>query len=447
MEKKQFYRTVAALVLPIAVQNLINVGVTSADVIMLGKVGETVLSGASLAGQIYFIMTLIFFGLTSGAAVLTAQYWGKGDTRTIEKVLGITLRIGIFTAILFTVAAQVAPRFLMTLFTSQEEVILEGIQYLRIISWSYVLSGITMVYFNIMRSVERVVIATVTFGVSLLINVILNAIFIFGLLGCPVMGIRGAALGTLIARVFEICVVIIYATKYNDTVKVRLGDLVAKNPVLLKDFTQYAMPVMLNELAWGAGMAAVTAIVGHLGSPAVAAHSVVQVCRQLSMVVSMGVAAATAIICGKAIGERREELAEKYAGWLTQLTVGLGIAGGCVILLMLPVVKVVMNLSDTAQSYLTVMMVIMSLFAVCQALNCTWIVGVFRSGGDTKYGLYLDCCSLWGGSIILGFIGAFVLHIPMPWIYIVLCCDEFLKLPFSFQRYRSKKWLKNVTRE
>lgn len=446
MEKKQFYRTVASLVLPIAIQNLINVGVTSADVIMLGKVGETVLSASSLAGQIYFIMTLIFFGLTSGAAVLTAQYWGKGDISTIEKVLGIALRIGIITAVGFTCVVWLMPASLMRLFTSEPEVITEGVKYLRIISCSYVMSGITMVYFNVMRSVERVLIATCTYAASLIINVVLNAIFIFGLLGVPAMGIQGAALGTLIARIFEFVVVIIYAMKINTTVRVRLRNIIGRDAVLMEDFKQYAVPVMLNELAWGSGMAVITAIVGHLGSPAVAAHSVTQVSRQLAMVVSMGVAAASAIMCGKAIGENREDMARLYASRFTKLSIILGVCGGGVILIVSPIARNMLNLSDEAKSYLGIMMIIMAYFAVFQSINCNWIVGIFRSGGDTRYGLYLDAFSLWGGSIILGIVGAFVLKIPMPWVYVILCIDEILKFPFSFRRYKSYKWLKNVTR-
>ena len=203
---------------------------------------------------------------------------------------------------------------------------------------------------------------------------------------------------------------------------------------------------MFNELLWGAGMAAITAIVGHLGSAAVAAHSVTQVSRQLAMVVSMGVAASSAIVCGKAIGEQKEDLARTYASWFTRLAAGLGLAGGVLILLISPVARALLNLSDQARSYLGFMMLVMAILTLCQSLNCVWIVGIFRSGGDTKYGLYLDGCSLWCGSILLGIVCAFVLHIPMPWLYVVLCCDEILKIPFAVRRYKSYRWLRNVTR-
>lgn len=207
IEDKRFYRDVFRLVMPMAVQNLINVGVTSTDVIMLGRVGETALSGVSLANQIYFILSLLYFGLTSGACVLTAQYWGKKDTRTIEKIMGISFRISILGGAVFGAAAIFIPRYLMLIFTSDEAVIEAGIRYLQIVGFSYVLSAFTNVYLNIIRSIEKVVIATVVYGTSLLANIILNGIFIFGLFGLPAMGTAGAALGTLLARAIELSLI------------------------------------------------------------------------------------------------------------------------------------------------------------------------------------------------------------------------------------------------
>ena len=208
-DKVLFYRNVFALVLPMALQNLINVAVTSADVIMLGKVGEIALSAGSLAGQIYFILSLILFGLTSGAAVITAQYWGKKDIDTIEKVLGISMCVGVSIGILFFAAAQLMPETLMKIFTSEQAIIEEGVGYLKIVSWSYPMAAAAVVYLNIMRSVEHVIVSTVVYSVSLLINIIFNGIFIFGLAGAPAMGVAGAALATLIAHGAEIIFVIL----------------------------------------------------------------------------------------------------------------------------------------------------------------------------------------------------------------------------------------------
>ncbi|HIV13434.1 MAG TPA: MATE family efflux transporter [Candidatus Pullilachnospira stercoravium] len=445
-EKKQFYKMVFALVLPMALQNLINVGVTSADVIMLGRVGETALSASSLAGQVYFILNLVYFGLTSGAAVITAQYWGKGDTRTIEKVLAISLRFALLAGAVFTVAVWVIPEPIMGLLTNDPEIIREGASYLRIVGCSYVISGITMVYLNILRSVEKVVIATVVYAASLATNVVLNSIFIFGLLGWPAMGVAGAALGTCGARVVELAIVIWYAKKKNHILKFHFQDLFLKDRALMKDFRTYAVPVLLNELAWGGGMAIITAIMGHLGSAAVAANSVAQVARQLSMVVSFGVSSATAIVVGKTIGEGNKELAKTYAKRFVRLAFWLGLAGGGVILCVSPIASHFLTLTDLAREYLRYMMYVMAYFVVAQSLNSTLVVGVFRGGGDTRYGLILDLSTLWGGAIVMGLITAFVLKLPVPWVYVFLVSDEIIKLPFVFSRFRKEKWLKNITR-
>lgn len=446
LEDKRFYSNVARLVMPMAIQNLINVGVTSTDVIMLGKVGETALSGVSLANQVYFILSLLFFGLTSGACVLTAQYWGKKDTRTIEKVMGMSFRISLLAAAVFTLAALVFPALLMRIFTTDQAVIEAGVSYLRIVAFSYMLSAFTNVYLNIIRSVEKVVIATVVYGTSLLANIIFNAIFIFGLLGVPAMGAAGAALGTLLARTIEVLIVVFYAVKMNDVVKIRWRDFFVKDKALGKDFFTYAFPVLLNELAWGAGMAAISAIAGHLGSSAVAAHSVAQVCRQLSMVIGFGISSAAAIMIGKAIGEKKEELAREYGRRFVKIAVLCGIGGGLLILGISPLVKSLLNLTPLAKSYLTAMMLIMSYYVVGQSVNTTMIVGIFRAGGDTRFGLILDVSVMWLCSILGSAVGAFVLGIPMPWVYILLCSDEIIKIPFSVYRYKTYKWLRNVTR-
>lgn len=445
-EKKHFYKLVFSLVLPMALQNLINVGASSADVIMLGKLSETSLSASSLAGQVQFIMMLIFFGLTSGAAILTAQYWGKKDIHTIEKVLGITLRFALVASVLFTIVVLLFPEPVMRIFTSEADVIREGVSFLKIIAFSYVISAITMVYLNIMRSVERVIVATVVYSISLVVNISLNAILIFGLLGFPAMGIRGSALAALIAKCVELLIVLIYAKFINKDVRFHFNNLFVRDKLLMRDFLKYCIPVLLNELIWGAGTSVNAAIIGHLGNSVVAANSVTQVTRQLALVIAFGLANATAIILGKVLGENKPELAKLYAKRFVRLTIIVGVAGAFVILGASQIARDALSLSAEAKSYLGIMMFVMTYFAICQAYNSTLVVGVFRSGGDTNFGLFLDVVTLWCGSILLGFIAAFVLKLPIPVVYIILLSDEVIKIPLTTWRYKSMKWVKNVTR-
>lgn len=442
-----FYRNVFALVVPMALQNLINVGVTAIDVVMLGKVGETALSGSSLAGQIQFIMMLLFFGITSGATVLTAQYWGKKDTRTIEKILGMGLSVSLVVAAVFTIAALLIPETLMRIYSSDAEVITEGARYLRIVGLSYLCIAVTQVYLNIMRSIERVLIATFVYFMSLVVNVVVNALLIFGLCGFPKLGIVGAAIGTLCARITETVIVLVYAKTRNHDVRIRLYDMFHIDRVLLKDYMVYAMPVVLNELMWGLGSSANTAVIGHMGSAAVAANSVAQVARQLATVVVFGISNATAIYLGKTIGERQILHARAYAKRFVGLSLLLGTIGGGIILLAAPVAGANLELTEQAKQYMNFMFFVMSYFTIAQSVNTTMVVGVFRSGGDTRFGLIMDVSTMWGCSILIGAVAAFVLHASVPVVYVILMSDELIKIPICVYRYRTYKWLNNVTRE
>ncbi len=303
-----------------------------------------------------------------------------------------------------------------------------------------------MIYLNIMRSVERVIISTVVYSVSLVTNGVLNAVFIFGLLGFPAMTIRGAALGTVVARGVELVIVLIYAYRPNQPVKLRISDIFAKDRLLLRDFLKYSIPVTLNELMWGGGVSMIAAVIGHMGSAAVAANSVAQVTRQLATVVAFGIANATAIMIGKAIGEGNEDKAEDFGRRFVWLTIIAGVVGGLVVLCVSPIASHYMTLTDQAREYLTFMMFVMSYFVVGQAFNSTMVVGVFRAGGDTKFGLIEDSIAMWGISILIGALGAFVFGWGVQAVYVVLMSDEIIKIPVNWWRYRTKIWLRNVTR-
>ena len=443
---KEFYKKVFTLVLPMALQNLINVGVTAADVIMLGKVGETVLSGASLAGQLQWIMNLMFFGICSGASVLAAQYWGKKDLDAIERIIGISLKYALGVSVIFTLIALLIPRQVLMLFTTEEAVIMEGMRYLRIICFSYILTAITMVYLNIIRSIEKVVISTVVYSLSLITNIILNYTLIYGNFGMPALGIRGAAIATLVARTLEVSIVFFYAFRINKDLRMHVGNIFKKDALLGADFRKYAFPVILNEIMWGAGYSANTAIIGHLGSSAVAANSVAHTIRQLSMVVAFGVANSAAVMIGKSIGEKKEEDAREYAAKFTRLCIYTGVAGMILILAISPFTVKYMGMGDGTSNLMSYFLFVMSVYVIGQAINSTMVVGIFRSGGDTKFGLILDITTMWGCSILLGAVAAFVFHFPVKIVYLFIMSDEIIKIPICMWRYRSKKWLNNVTR-
>ncbi len=445
-ERKAFYKMAFVLIMPMALQNLINVGVTSIDVLMLGKVGETVLSAASLASQVQFIMILVFFGLTSGASVLTAQYWGKGDTGSIVKIMGICMRISLIVAVFFTIIVFVFPAQIMSIFTNDEPIIAEGVKYLRIISFSYIFISVTMIYLNVMRSVERVVISTVVYLISLVFNVIIAALLIFGLFGLPKLGIQGAAIASLASRVIELIVVIIHAKKYNRVLHFKPSLLFVRDKYLFRDFMFYSLPVVLNELMWGTGVSINAAVIGHMGESAISANSVAQIARQLATVIAFGLANATAISVGKVIGENNLETAKRYSSRFIKMSVLAGIFGAVLILIARPVAVSALDLTAHTKDYLSIMMYVMSYFVIAQAVNTTLVVGVFRAGGDTRFGLYLDVTTMWGGSILFGALAAFVFKWSVPVVYVILMSDEIIKIPIVYLRYKSRRWLNNVTR-
>lgn len=415
-------------------------------------VGQTALSGVSQAGQVQFIMTLIFFGLTSGAAVLTAQYWGKGDTRTIEKVMGIALRFSLIIGAMFTLLAMLLPQSIMSIFTPDPEVIAEGAKYLRIVSVTYMMSSITLIYLNIMRSVERVVISTVVYASSLLINIGVNAVLIFGLLGFPALGAAGAAIGTVVARGVELTLALLYAgwIRRNPAIEKKITlnwrDIFVRDPQLFRDFLRYSLPVTANELMWGLGTSMNAVIIGHVSTSMVSANAVAQVTRQLATVVSFGIANAAAIMIGKSIGEQNNDKALDQSRRFIKLTLISGLCGSAVILALRPLLLGLAGLPEEATGILSMMLFVMAYFVLVQAYNTTQVVGIFRAGGDTRFGLILDVSTMWGGSILMGALAAFVFRWNVTAIYMLLLSDELIKIPMTALRYKSKKWLRNVTR-
>ena len=441
-----FYKDMIRLALPIVMQNLITTAVSSADVVMLGFVSQTALAAGSLASQIMFILNLVYTGISSGIIMLAAQYWGKKDTRTIEKIMEIGMRLPILISLLFFILALFSPSLLMHIFTNDSSLFGPGETYLRIVSFSYLFMSISQVYLCAMRTIERVIFATVVNGTALVLNIVLNAVFIFGLFGLPKMGIAGVALATTIARFVELSLCIMDTLRFK-TLRFRPITIFQHHRLLFADFIRYSLPAFGNEVAWGVAFSTYSVIMGHLGSDMVAANAVVVVARNLGTVVCFGIANAGAILLGKSIGAGRMELVKADASRFCKITFFSGVAGGILIFLLRPVFMNMSDLSTVSRGYLNIMLFINMYYVIGQAMNSSVISGIFRAGGDSRWGFICDFTDMWIYAVPLGFLSAFVFKLPPMWVYFLICTDEFVKLPFVYRHYKSYKWLKNITRE
>ena len=441
-----FNKDILRLAVPIVLQNIVTTAVNSADVIMLGFVGQDALSAGSLANQVMFILNLVYTGISSGVIMLAAQYWGKKDTKTIEHIMGIGMQLSMFISSMFFIMAFFFPHILMRIFTNDVNLITAGIPYLRMVSFSYLFMSFSQVYLCAMRSIERVNFSTVTNAVALILNIILNAVFIFGLFGAPKLGIIGVALATVIARgvEFTICVIDNFIPK---AIHFHIKNVLEVNKILFFDFMKYSLPAFGNEIVWGVAFSMYSVIMGHLNSDIVAANAVVVVARNLGTVACFGIADAGAIILGKSIGSGNTDTIKSDSSRFVKITSISAILGGIVIFLLRPVFFSMADLTPTAQSYLSIMLFINMYYIVGQAFNTAMICGVFRSGGDSKWGFFCDILDMWCYSVPLGFISAFVLKLPPMWVYFLICTDEFVKIPFVYKHYKSYKWLKNITRD
>lgn len=441
-ESKSFYKSLVKVVGPIAAQNLISAAVSSADVIMLGFVGQTAIAASSLAGQIMFIMIMIATGLSSGLVMLAAQYWGKNDVKSIQILHGTALRISASAGMIFSVATMLAPKALMHIFTTDAALIETGASYLRAVSLSYICFSISQIYQAGFKSIERVKIVTIITTVALLLNIVLNAVFIFVLK----MGIVGVGIATTIARIIELIFCMIYASTQKD-VRFKITNIFSYNKVLNLDFIKFSLPALGNELVWGAGFSMYTVILGHLGEDIVAANSVVNIIRQLATVLCFGMAYGGAVVLGKTMGSGDLALAERNAKRLIFSTILTGAAGSVLLLCCYPIMPLLAQLTDTAAHYRNILMFINAASIFGASVNTVLICGIFRAGGDAKFGFIMDCISMWCVSVPLGLLAAFVLKLPPLWVYFILYLDEFQKMPVVIIHYFKKKWLRNITRD
>lgn len=447
MENKQLMKNLTMIVIPIAAQNLLSALVSASDALMLGGLNQDSLSAVSLATQVTFIINMFYVGLTNGTTVLSAQYWGKGLKDKVEDILNLAMRYTAIVSTLFWFLSLFFPSMLMKIFTNDPTLIALGVRYLRPVSWSYLCMGITQIYLCIMKNTGRTLRSTIYGTVALISNLILNALLIYGLMGFPKLEIEGAALATTISRILEL-LLIVYENQKENVVKIQPRKFVHINKILNKDFITYTAPLLTNQLAWGCGFAMFSVIIGHLGTDAVAANSIANIVKNIIICVCMGLAAGTGIVVGNELGKGHLEEARALGNKLSRLSIITGAISGIILLLCRPLIfSMASTLSVQAKDYLDIMLYICSYYIIGKSINSTVIGGIFPAGGATKFGMICDTITMWAVVVPIGLIAAFVLKLPVLWVYFLLNTDEIIKLPAVYWYYKKYRWVKNITKE
>ena len=443
---RQFNRQLYTLAMPIAVQNLMLAAVAAADAFMLGGLEQNAMSAVSLATQIQFIQNMILAAFVSATAILGAQYWGKGDVKTIRRLFSMSIRACGIVSVFFFVGCVFFPRWLMSLFTNEEELIVIGIRYLKIAGWSYLFTGISQCYLAIMKVSGHTSSTARISSTSVVINIALNAVLIFGLLGLPAMGVAGAATATLIARTIELvwCVALSYR---HDYIRLDIAGLFRFSRGLEHDFYKCAMPLLGACLLWGVGFTSYTAFMGHMGTDAAAANSIASVVRDMVCCLCNGLASGGGILVGNELGAGNLERGRLYGDRLMKMSYLAGFLSTAVMLAVTPVLMSCVKLTDGAARHLVGMMVIMAFYMIGRTVNTVIINGIFSAGGDTLFDMYSLVVTMWMIAVPLAAAGTFFLGWPVEVVYACTCLDEVGKIPWVMIHYKKYKWVKDLTRE
>lgn len=442
MNNKAFIKIVA----PITFQYLMTSLVSASDAFMLGFLDQTSLAAASLATQIAFIYSLFFTAFVMGFNVMAAQYWGKGDSVTVEKVITISMRYTLIIGIIFSLITLLFPEQVMYIFTTDKDIIVQGALYLRTVSLSYVLTGFAQIYFGVLKVCNHAGLSSLIGSLSVIVNIVLNAVLIFGFLGMPRLGIAGAALATVLARIFETVFVLVVLQKYNCP-RTKLRELVSKDEKELHSaYWKYTMPLLVNQLGWGGGITMYSVIMGHMGSDATAANSIASIVRSMIASLCWGIAAGVSIVIGGTLGRNELEKAKKLGSKYVKLSIVIGVGSGIVILMLIPLVMHLVTLSEQATYYLKFMLCMAAYYIIGNSLNSTIISGIFPAGGDTKFGMVCDLITLWLVIVPIGMLAAFVFHAPVLVVAFILTLDEFVKIPAVYLHYIKYQWVCNITK-
>lgn len=441
------WKMILTIAIPMALQNLLFSLTQMMDTIMLGELGDIPLTASSLANQPFFIFSLFIFGLSGGCSVLASQYWGKHEMEPIKIIVATALRLSTVVACCFAVVIYTFPEQIMNIYTNDPLVIEQGVAYLKIMAPAYILYGISCTTFSLYRSIEVVKLAVLAGTATLLMNVSLNYILIFGNFGAPRLELRGAAYATLISRTVELTVVIIYILFVEKKLNFKLPDILKKDKALSKDLVKYASPVIANEILWSLGISMQAALFGNISTLAVSANTIISVVQNLSMLFIIGVAGASCIIIGKTIGEGDLELAKSRSNTLRIFALMLGVCGGIAILVFRDFMVDFYNVEEATKILAKEMLVMTSIIIFFVSTSAISIVGLLRGGGDTKFALKAEIISLWCVAIPLGYLAGLYFEMPVVVVYALFKSDELVKCVMCWFRLSGDKWINSVTRE
>lgn len=431
------------LALPIAFQQFMLALVGASDAVMLGRLSQNAMSAVSLATQVTFVFNLFMAAFIIGETMFVAQYYGKRDFLHISRIFCLILRISGIVAALFGIGAFLFPETIMRTLTNEPTLIAMGSEYLRIIGPSYLFSAIAQVYMTIMKNVNAVTMSTAISSVTVACNILLNAVLIFGLFFAPAMGIAGAAWATVAATAVQMLWSVLYTTVKIKPIRIHLFK---KHPDLTRQFWNKTTPILCNELIWGGGFTMYSVIMGRLGTDAVAANSIANIAKNLTICLCLGLANAGSIIVGNQLGAGQFQEAKQAGKILTKLSALCGGLSGLLLLALSPVIFRLVDLTPTARAYLFDMLIVCSYYLIGKSINSMTIGGIFPAGGDAAFGLRCDIVTLWCVTIPLGCLCAFVWKLPVLAVYVILNLDEIVKLPAVYRHYKKYIWLHNLTK-
>lgn len=441
---KSFYKKTLKLAVPITLQCLITTGVNMMDSIMVGLLGEEPLSAVSLANQFINIFTFACMGLGQGSSIMASRFWGMQDKDALRRTISISLRYALALAMIFTAVTFFVPEWIMQMYIDDPGVISEGVRYFEFSTYCYLFWGLSLVGSNILRSIGQASIPLFTSCLAFVSNVGLNYIFIFGKLGMPAMGVAGAALGTLIARILEFAATFGYLFFMDKSVGYRIRDILLPGRHLTREFFKIAFPVVVSDSLQGFGNNFIAMITGQVGAQFVAAYSITTVTQQMSSVLTQGVAQSSSVVIGHTLGSSGTEKAKKEADAFIGLGILVGVvAAGLILILSGPIISIY-NITDTTRNIARQLMYAIAFIILFRAINSILTKGVLRGGGDTRFLMVADIIFLWVASVPLGYLTGVVLAAPAFIIYCALRIDEILKCVLCFTRLRSGKWIKTI---